>query len=262
MQAVVQLERLQQINLPPNLFASVSPKVVFRFRQRAAVEGQSKLRRHPAQIRYTLLAAFCWCRSAEITDDLVECLNILVHKMGARAERRIYKELLEDLKRVSGKNNLLFQIAEASLDKPDGSVKEVIYPVVDEQTLRDLVVEYRSSGPAYRTVVHTVMRNSYSKHYRRMVPKLLRVLDFRSNNTAQQPIIDAISLLRKYTYSQQVYYPADEVIPIDSVVRPSLASLVIELNKKGEPRINRINYEKIASPLRFATGNVRPFEPA
>ena len=130
LQAVVQLEKLQQINLPPDLFASVSPKIVFRFRQRAAVEVPSKLRRHPAPIRYTLLAAFCLCRSAEITDDLVECLNILVHKMGTRAERRIYKELLEDLKRVSGKNNLLFQIAEASLLNPDGSVKEVIYPVM------------------------------------------------------------------------------------------------------------------------------------
>ena len=75
--------------------------------------------------------------TSEITDDLVECLNILVHKMGTRAERKIYKELLEDLKRVSGKNNLLFQIAEAALSKPDGSVKEVIYPVVGEQTLRD-----------------------------------------------------------------------------------------------------------------------------
>ena len=84
-----------------------------------------------------------------------------------------------------------------------------------------------------------------------MVPELLRVLDFRSNNTGQQPIIDAISLLRKYTSSQQVHYPADEVIPIDSVVRPSLASFVIESNKKGEPRINRINYEMcVLSSLR------------
>ena len=91
--------------------------------------------------------------------------------MGAKAERKVIKELIEDIKRVGGKHSLLFAIAEVALSNPDGTVKEVIYPVASEQTLKDLVLESRSSGPAYRYRIHTVMRNSYSKHYRRMVPK-------------------------------------------------------------------------------------------
>ena len=55
--AVKQLDQLQQIHLPDDLFASISSKVVNGLRQRAAVEEPYKLRRHPARIRYTLLAA-------------------------------------------------------------------------------------------------------------------------------------------------------------------------------------------------------------
>lgn len=126
LQAVERLEKLQQIHLPPSLFASVAPKIVEQFRQRAAVEIPSKLRRRPSPIRYTLLAAFCLIRKTEITDDLVECLIQIVHKMGTKAERKIYKERLEDLMRVTGKTNLLFRIAEVALNHPDGSIKEVI----------------------------------------------------------------------------------------------------------------------------------------
>jgi hypothetical protein len=34
---------------------------------------------------------------------------------------------------------LLFRVAEASLSQPKGVVRNVVYPVIGEQTLRDLV---------------------------------------------------------------------------------------------------------------------------
>jgi TnpA family transposase len=251
LQAATQLQRLQQLNLPADLFSSISPKVVQRFKQRAAVEAKSQLYRHADQIRYTLLAAFCLCRQAEITDELIESLILLVHKMGAKAERKVIKELVEDIKRVGGKHSLLFAIAEVALSNPDGTVKEVIYPVASEQTLKDLVLESRSSGPTYRYHIHTMMRNSYSKHYRRMVPILLRVLDFRTNNTVYQPVIEAIQLLKDYLDSLKIYYPTDEVVPLDGVVRPLLSPVVVEYNQNGEQRVNRINYEMcVLSSLR------------
>ena len=39
-----------------------------------------------------------------------------------------------------------------------------------------------------------IMRASYSHHYRRMVPELLDILDFRSNNELYRPVIRAIQL--------------------------------------------------------------------
>ena len=86
---------------------------------------------------------------------------------------------------MSGKTGVLFHLAGASLDHPKGQVDEVIYPVVGEQTLRDLVKEYHASGRSYREKAHTVMRGSYSHQYWRIVPQLLSVLQFQSNNDQQ-----------------------------------------------------------------------------
>ena len=57
------------------------------------------------------------------------------------------RELLDDLRPVTGKQNLLFEPAGAALDQPDGIVREVVFPVVGEQTLRDLVKEWKATGP-------------------------------------------------------------------------------------------------------------------
>jgi hypothetical protein len=80
-----------------------------------------------------------------------------VHRISVRAESKVEKELLSDLKQVRGKTGLLFKLAEAAVDHPDGVVNEVRFPVVGEQTLRDLVKEYKASGPAYRKVVQFIL---------------------------------------------------------------------------------------------------------
>jgi hypothetical protein len=179
---MTKLERVRALELPPALFDHLAPKVLQSYRQRAAVEAPHELRRHPEPLRMLLLAAFCHCRSRELTDTLADLLIDLIHRIGAKAERKVEKELLEDLKRVHGKTGMLFRLAEAALDHPDGVVKEIVFPVVSEDTLRDLVKEWKSTGPLYRYHVQTVIRSSYQSHYRQMLPQLLHTLAFRSNN--------------------------------------------------------------------------------
>jgi hypothetical protein len=76
-------------------------------------------------------------------------------------------------------------------------VRGALYPVVSEATLKDLVAEARASDTVFRQRVRTVLRSSYSAHYRSMLPKLLAALDFRSNNTTYHPVMDALVLLRR-----------------------------------------------------------------
>ncbi|MGY4765286.1 hypothetical protein ACXC9Q_00045 [Kribbella sp. CWNU-51] len=72
-------------------------------------------------------------------------------------------------KKVTGKENILFAIAEAALDAPDDPVRAVVFPAVTggEQTLRELVHEYKTKGPVYRRTVQTTLKASYTNHYRR-----------------------------------------------------------------------------------------------
>ncbi len=50
-------------------------------------------------VRIALLAALCSSRQAEITDALVDLLVAQVHKINARAERRVDKQLTAELRR-------------------------------------------------------------------------------------------------------------------------------------------------------------------
>lgn len=129
---------VRAIGLPLDLFTDVAPKVVAGWRARAAVESPSHLRTHPLPLRVTLLAALLHEREREITDTLVELLIPTVHRIGARAEKKVTEQLINAFKKVSGKENILFKLAEASIGTPEGTVREVVFPAVSggDQTLR------------------------------------------------------------------------------------------------------------------------------
>jgi hypothetical protein len=194
---LAEIEKLKQIralDLPSDLFSQASDKVVSWYRRRVAVEDLSEIRRHPEHIRYTLLSAYCCKREQEITDNLLDLLINLIHKIEKRAERTVDRQILKDVKRIRGKHRLLYEVAQVSIEKPDGTVKEVIYPVAPEQTLRDLVQEFKADG-SYEQKVQVLMRGSYSHHYRRMVPLILKTLTFSSTSTAPKPLLAALELI-------------------------------------------------------------------
>jgi hypothetical protein len=240
------LECIEQLGLPATLFAQASSKLLEQYRQRVGIEDLYEIRRHPDTLRWTLLAAYCWQRRQEIIDTLVDLLIDMAHHLSTKAERRVEQAFVRDVKKVSGKTNLLFRLAEAVVDQPDGIIREVVFPVVSEQTLRDLVKEYRSTGTAYQQKVQKLMRSSYSKHYRRMIPAILKHLEFCSNNELHRPIVRALELLKKYVDvpSSQVHFAPTEDIPLDEVVPGTWRSTVVKKDtvKKTE-QVNRINCE-------------------
>jgi TnpA family transposase len=236
------LKLIRQLGLPTSLFERIPPKVIGHYRRRAAAEAPRDLRRHPKPIRYTLMAAFCWQRSQEISDNLVELLVQIVHRIAINAERRVDKELLDDFKRVDNKPHLLYQIANATLEHPEAAVKEVVYPVASPNTLQAVVKEYRAST-TYDQKVYTVMRASYLHHYRRMVPQILQTLEFRSNNDVHRPVIQALELLKKYQDSNARYYANEEQLYTKGVLKSGWRDLIVETDTEGKERINRVNYE-------------------
>src|SRR5260370_10940877 len=138
----------------------------------------------------------------------------------AGAERRVERQYIDDLKRVAGKTALLYKVAEVAVAHPDGAVRDVIFPVVSEKTLRELVNEYKASGPLYREHVYVAMKVSFRRYYRRMLPKLLEALTFRSNHELHRPMIHALTLIRTYMYSGLQFYPPEETKPLAGSRRP------------------------------------------
>jgi len=240
---LARLSTIRQLGLPADLFTDWSQQELDAGRQRVAVEAPHELRRHPEATRHVWLAAYAHLRGRAVTDTLVDLLIETVHHIGARAENKVEQELLDDLKRVGGKQSLLFNLAGAAVEKPDGTVREVLFPVVDEQTLRDLVRESKATGPTYRTTLRATIRSSYRGHYRRAVLDLLATLDFRSNNDGHRPVIQVLDLIRRYAETRLRYYPVEENVPLDGIVRPLWRGAVVDEDPLGRPRIDRITYE-------------------
>jgi len=230
---VAKLRQLQALDLPPTLFTGIPPRVLHTLRQRVAAEEPHELRRHPAPLRATLLAAFTWVRAQEVTDTLTDLLIKMIHHVGIRADWRVDKDVRQEIKRFANKNGMLRQLAEAVVEHPDGIIREVIFPIVDEATLHELIADLRATSRAYRRQVQTVMRRSYGHHYRRMVPPLLQALTFRSNNAIHRPLIQALELLRRYDGKDSSHYDADDAVPIDGVVPNVWRDLVVEKERNG-----------------------------
>lgn len=144
-----------------------------------------------------MLAAFCWVRQREITDYLVDLFIRILKDVRLRAQSRVEKQLIADYIKVGGKQQLLFRLAQVMWDNPAGIIEEVLYPIVGQERLEALVEESRQQGPYYQNV-QTHISASYTHHYRQMLPPLLEVLTFRSNNEQYKPLIEALAIVAAY----------------------------------------------------------------
>ena len=161
LQELGKLKLLRELNLPTAALAALPAKWLQKFRQRAAVETLWDLRRHAPFVRHGLVVAFCHERQHEIVDGLIDLLMQIIHKIDSRAEKKVERQLLDDFQRVRGKTNVLFRLAQAAVDHPDDTIKDALYPVVGLQTLKDLVNEFKATGPQFHLIVHKILRSSY-----------------------------------------------------------------------------------------------------
>ena len=240
--AIAKLKCIDEIRLTPEVFQDVPAKFVDQFRQRCATESIRELRRHPNAIRYSMVSLFCWRRQQQLVDALIDLLLQIIHNLGARAEKRIDKRQFAAFKKVRGKARLLFKLAEATADQPEGIIKEVVYPVVGQKTLQELVAEFKTMGFDFEREVQETMRSSYGHHYRRMLVPVMDALCFQSNNIVHRPVIEALDIFKSNRDSQQQYYAADEV-PLNGIIQKKWWDIVVEQDKEGNDRVNRINYE-------------------
>ncbi len=234
---------LRRLQLPVGLFDNISVHSMNRWYERFAVTRPSALADMGSADRVLLAAAWAAERQHRTIDAIVDLLIAIIHKIKAKAERRVEREYLADLRRVSGKTRLLYRIAEAALANPDKTIAEVVHPIAEPSVLQDLVEENLASESVLRARSQTYLRTSYSRHYRRIVPHLLASLEFDSSNTAHRPVLDGIDLLRLYIDRTERLFPADETVPLDGVVPRSWRTLISVTDAEGHQRINRITYE-------------------
>ena len=204
--------------------------------RRAEGETASEMRRHSDDKRFGLLTIYFVSRQTQMIDGLIDLLLELVHRLGARSRRKVLGRIAADIEKVHGKERLLVDIATASVLMPHGIVSDVVFPVAGVARLKAIIDEYQAKGTLDRRI-QTVMRGLYASHYRRMLPPLLNALEFRSNNAAWRPVLDALAIvLRAQEQGRRFLSAAD-------TPEGSIPAKWRETVFDGKGRINLISYE-------------------
>ncbi len=228
---------IQKLDLPRDLLAATGKAWVEQIVRRVGGEKASEMRRHAPARQIGLYAVYLLSREAQLTDAMGDLLIETVHKIGTRSKRKVGGDSAKDIERVYGKGRLLVEIASASIEEPSGRVCDVIFPIVGKDKLAAIVKESQAKGALDRRI-YKVMRSSWANHYRRMLPDLLSVLEFRSNNTVWRPVLAALDWIRSKMDDGCRFVPVQD-IPIDEVIPARWRSSVID----GDGRVNRISYE-------------------
>lgn len=228
---------IQKLDLPRDLLSATGKAWVEQVVRRVCGEKASEMRRHAPARQIGLYAIYLLSREAQLTDAMVDLLIETVHKIGTRSKRKVVGDIAKDIERVYGKERLLVEIASASIEEPSGRVCDVIFPIVGKDKLTAIVKESQAKGALDRRI-YKVMRSSWANHYRRMLPDLLSVLEFRSNNTVWRPVLAALDWIRSKMNAGCRFVPVQE-IPIDEVIPARWRSSVID----GDGRVNRISCE-------------------
>jgi len=240
---VEKLKIIRELDIPTDLMSGFPTGLTKKYQLRVASELLGELRSHPDKIRHSLLAIFFWLRSREITDNLTELLTQIIHKINSNAQTKVVKEFVKDFKKVSGKYSILLKMAEGALEHPDEKVRDVIYPIAKEETLQNLVKELKSSDSAFKGRVFTMMKGSYSRHYRKMLPKLLEMLVFRSNNVSYKPVIEALEVVWSFMDSKVKYLELSETTPVIGILKSGWKNPIIQKDDSGQHLIGKVEYE-------------------
>lgn len=234
---------VKSLALPVSAMPDPGDPFAQALRRRVANETAWQMRQHPDGRRHALYAFFLAHREREITDGLVDLLVEIVHRVASKSRQRVIKSFTREIERVYGKEGILVRIAEAACSQPDGLVRDVVYPVAGgEGVLAAIVREDKATG-GFERRVHSVLRASYLRHYRRMLPAVLKVLDFRSNNAGHRPVLDAVEWIRSSIDGGQRIIRPDDGVPVEGVIPAKWRDLVVEKDADGGMRVNRVNYE-------------------
>ncbi len=238
------LKTIEELALPTALFEGLNERLVDRYRQRVETESLTEIRRHPDPIRYLLLSAFCYQRAQEIVDSIIELFILLVHRLESRSRKRAASEIVATAQESENHDQMLYQIAVAALSDPEGTVKDVIYPVANETQLETVVENLGEGGKSFKERFHAKMRRSYTRYYRRLLPLILKALEFRSDSLNLKPLLAAIELLQASAELPSAKpYPEETEVPMDGVLSAEWQESVMVSGKRGEPEIDRASYE-------------------
>ena len=229
---IKKLTLIRNLPIPTAFFDSTPRKLLKKYYQRIMAASPSNILEFVPDARYATMACFIYIRSQLLTDDMSDLFIKLIHNMKSSAEVHVNKKIVSEVKKVNGKFDILYLLADTALDKPQGVIQDEIYPKVSQETLQKLVKELKNKGNKwYQSQVNTKVHSLYSHAHRTALLQLLNAFTFRANNAEGSGLLDAIAFIKQHQDSTDTYYPDAALVPTANVIPASWKSIVFETNE-------------------------------
>ena len=240
--AIDKINLLQQISLPESIVDSVDRKFLLKYYERVMCFSPSNIKDFAPIAKYATMAVFCHIRLEMMFDSLVDMMIKLLNKLKSGSEKYVDNHILEEVKRVDGKFDILGKLAMLNARNPGSVIEEKVYPVVSQAKLEEVIDDLQHRGNKwYQTQVRKKMHATYAHGGRRDLLEIIKTLDVFVADLNYKPIIDAIAFITKYWDESTTPYYIN-IPPMTGVIRQSWHHLVVSI--AGEKlRINKYNYE-------------------
>ena len=204
-------------------------------------EHPAEINLHPDNIKFSYLTIYIYLKRAEILDSIIDAAVLIIHRFSKTAEKEINKKIIKEIKKVRGKDDILLNIAIASLKNRQKVVEDVIFPAAGGETiLQNIVDENDPENNSYERLVQCRMRSSYSHHYRRFAKEIFDLIDFKTDSLESIPLVEAVKIIKSHK-TITASFPGNVTIPVSGVVLPEWESFV--LDSDNPDKIKKINYE-------------------
>lgn len=239
------LELLEQLEFMKPILQStydieqVPRKRLTLYQERIVRCHPSDIKSMPEPARLAKLAFYVFIKSQEISDLVVEMFIRLSRNVVHKSEQKVVKKLINKIKVVSGKENLLCSIAEICIAHPDSSIRDVVFPIISEEKLNRIVKDIKRKGTQYQSVLHQQVKRSYTHYYRKMILPFLSSLTFKGTSPSHQPLLDGLQVIKTWFNSGVQYFPKNTEVPLDFIA-PKWRSRIINTDNN---RIQRVAYE-------------------
>ncbi len=174
--ALEKFKVIQPLILPSEMIAGFNRKFLLKYYERISAYSPSHIKELDKHSKYAMVAIFCHIRSELLADSLADLFIKLVKKIKNSSETFVDKAAVGEIKRVQGKFDILSQITDVAIAKPEGIIKDTIYPIIDPETLKQLKINLSQPGQWYQKQIRTKMRSLYSHGSRAELLDLLTQL--------------------------------------------------------------------------------------
>jgi len=240
--AIDKINLLDQIKLPDSIIETVDRRLLLKYYERVIAFAPSNILDFSSPIKYATMAIFCRIRLELLLDSLIDTMIKLIKKMRSGAEKHVDHYILQEVKRVDGKFDILEKLAVLNAKNPKSIIEDKVYPVISQDKLEEVIQDLQHRGSKwYQDQVREKMHKTYAYGNRGSLLSILRTLEMFEDHVDYKPILKAIHFINEYWNESDLSYYIN-IPPLIGVITQSWHNMTVTV-EKGSLRINKYNYE-------------------